>query len=76
MTSTLEMAATTAACIAGTVFDVEMDGDWVPVRIEMDDDWYLVGVPEDPAGRPDSPGGLVRVILSGGGEHEKGMGET
>ena len=27
-------------------FDVEMDGDWVPVRIEMDDDWYLVGVPK------------------------------
>ena len=31
---------------AGTAFDVEMNGDWVPVRIEMDDDWYLVGVPK------------------------------
>ena len=45
MTSTLETAAITAACIAGDCFDVEMNGDWVPVRIEMDDDWYLVGVP-------------------------------
>lgn len=46
MTSTLEMAATTAAWHCGDCFDVEMDGDWVPVRIEMDDDWYLVGVPK------------------------------
>ena len=30
----------------GDCFDVEMNGDWVPVRIEMDDDWYLVGVPK------------------------------
>ena len=30
----------------GDCCDVEMDGDWVPVRIEMDDDWYLVGVPK------------------------------
>ena len=30
----------------GDCFDVEMDGDWVPVRIEMDEDWYLVGLPK------------------------------
>ena len=30
----------------GDCFDVEMDRDWVPVRIEMDEDWYLVGVPK------------------------------
>ena len=46
MTSTLETEAITAVCIVGDCFDVEMDGDWVPVRIEMDDDWYLVGVPK------------------------------
>ena len=31
--------------------------------------WMMTGIlwsSEDPAGRPDSPGGLVRIILSGG----------
>ena len=50
----------------GDCFDVEMDGDWVPVRIEMDDDWYLVGVPKIRLDGLTVRAGLVRIILSGG----------
>ena len=46
MTSTLEMGSYYGGLHCGDCLDVEMDGDWVPVRIEMDEDWYLVGVPE------------------------------
>ena len=46
MTSTLEMAATTAACIAETVLMWRWMETGYRVRIEMDDDWYLVGVPK------------------------------
>ena len=40
----------------GEIFDVKINGRWVPTRIEMGEDWYLVGINAD-----DLVGLIVRI---------------